>query len=422
MISSVTRDGGWCWFQDPRILYAGKFKYVGFVSMGKDNPARIGEIRLAAYKNKKLHLGRSIELLLDGPSSESEISKFADDHNSPALVELPSGRLIAFWTLHGKENCFYTRSIDAKTTEFIGDKKTVIVSEQSKVTYSNPIYLASEGRLYNFFRGLDDTWKPSMLYSDDEGETWADSQVLIDVPDEIRRRPYVKYASDGESLIHFFFTDDHPRSFNNNIYHMVYRSGVGLCDSSGRYLADIQSGISAPGRATRVWDSKSSQTAWVIDAKLDQEGSPRVLFQVREKASGSPEAISYWVSALKNGEWSSRYLASAGSSLYSKEEDYTGLGYLSPFDSNQIVISTGVDPRTGSQLEYWTLFEGRMNSKDAHISWRRLVNRRADCIRPILLMDGKKRLRIYWLEGKYNSYTSYALSVMSKTIKLQRGS
>ena len=75
------------------------------------------------------------------------------------------------------------------------------------MTYSNLHYLSSEnegqGRIYNFFRGLDRTFKPSYMFSDDGGLNWRTGNVFIDVPAAFRHRPYVKYASDNEDTIHF---------------------------------------------------------------------------------------------------------------------------------------------------------------------------------------------------------------------------
>lgn len=348
--------------------------------------------------------------------------KYANDHNSPALVELPSGMLVAFWSLHGQENCFYTQLIDPEESVMQSARKTVVVGNESKITYSNPFYLASESRLYNFFRGLDDSRKPSWVYSYDEGETWSEGRILINVPGNQRRRPYVKYASDGEGVIHFFFTEDHPRDFQNNVYHMAYQSGVGLCDSTGKYIADLETGISTPQEATLVWKSSPSQTAWVIDAKLDKDGAPTLLFQVREKdpkrlKTSLPGSIAYYLATFKDGTWSNKYLTHSGPALYPAEEDYVGLGCLNHLDSKNLVISTVVDPRNNRPLKYWTLFEGRISVPSGEVLWKRVAKRSKDCLRPILIPEEDGKSRLYWLEGKYHSYTSYELSIMSKRLQ-----
>lgn len=423
MVSTITKDGGWCWFQDPRVIQSDQSTYVGFVSTGHDDPRRAGEIRVAVVPNHRRRMDALKELTLDGPPDDTQISKWANDHNAPAFVSLPNGRILALWSLHGQENCFYTRLIDEENLEDPGARQVVVVGKKSRVTYSNPFYLASEGRLYNFFRGLDDSWKPSWVYSDDEGVTWSKGRILIDVPSDVRHRPYVKYVSDGQGIIHFFFTEGHPRSFPNNVYHMVYRTGVGLCDSAGRFLSDLEEGISKPEEASMVWASSPSQTAWVIDAKLDEKGSPRLLFQVRDTSSemsptDPPGSISYFMASLHNGEWSTRYVAHAGPALYSKEEDYVGLACMNPRDLNQIVISTRLHPSNGKVLKHWTLFRGSISEGSKRIPWIQVVKAQKDCLRPIFFVGRSGAMMLFWLEGDYRSYGSYSLALRAANISI----
>lgn len=427
MISRISKDGGWCWFQDPRIIQVDNKILAGFVSTRITIAGGPGEIRLSTLRKRRSVGFQKNEHVLDAPDEDSQIAKYANDHNAPALIELPSGKVMAFWSLHGQENCFYTQHIDPNQPELSGISKTVEVSESSRITYSNPIYLASESRLYNFFRGMDGSWKPSWVASDDEGETWSRGKILINYPGAKKRRPYVKYASNGDNQIHFLFTDDHPRSINNNIYHMVYRAGVGLLNSQGEYVSDLESGISSPSDTSLIWESSSSQTAWVMDAKLDSQGDPTIFFQVRDEDSKSSSSnfhgsISYKLAKFNSGKWEITDVAHAGPALYSKEEDYVGLGCINPIDTNHFVISSLVDPRSGKLMKYWTLFQGHISNSSGEISWSQVSNRRQDSIRPILLSQVDKKLRIFWLEGKYHSYTSYKLSVMTKILSVKRNS
>src|SRR5207245_8928863 len=38
--------------------------------------------------------------------------------------------------------------------------------------------------------------------------------------------PYLKYAEDGKGTIHFVATEDHPRNFDNSLYHGYLRNGA----------------------------------------------------------------------------------------------------------------------------------------------------------------------------------------------------
>ncbi len=79
-------------------------------------------------------------------------------------------------------------------------------------TYTHPVRLSEEdGRIYLFWRGIDN--KPNYASSDDDGETWTKGKIFI-LPERSyqNRRPYLKVFSNGKDVIHFAFTDGHPRS------------------------------------------------------------------------------------------------------------------------------------------------------------------------------------------------------------------
>ena len=64
-----------------------------------------------------------------------------------------------------------------------------------------------------------------IVFDDDGGRTWISGNVFIDVPSRFRHRPYVKYTSNGADTVHMFYTDGHPRNFDNSTYHIFYKGG-----------------------------------------------------------------------------------------------------------------------------------------------------------------------------------------------------
>jgi hypothetical protein len=92
-------DGGWCWFEDPRVVVDAGNLVLGSVANGSHDPARKGDIDVVSYD------------LAAGTLVRSTLHKNlqADDHDSPALLLRPDGRWLALYSMHGTENRIYYR-------------------------------------------------------------------------------------------------------------------------------------------------------------------------------------------------------------------------------------------------------------------------------------------------------------------------
>src|SRR5262249_15844720 len=92
----------------------------------------------------------------------------------------------------------------------------------NNVTYANPFCLSAEtNRLYLFYRGF--AYEPNYRFSDNGGANWTYGGHWL-----IGRggyAPYVKYACNSVDTIHFVATEDHPRNFDNSLYHGFIRRG-----------------------------------------------------------------------------------------------------------------------------------------------------------------------------------------------------
>ena len=95
---------------------------------------------------------------------------------------------------------------------------------------------AESNRVYDFYRGLDASYKPSYAYSDDLGQTWRSGNIVINVPSTQLHRPYARYASNGTDTIHITYTEAHPRDFDNSIYHVYYRAGRSTAATARRSI------------------------------------------------------------------------------------------------------------------------------------------------------------------------------------------
>jgi hypothetical protein len=411
----LSDDGGWCWFQDPRAIVHRNWLIIGSVANGARDEARAGDIEALVYDlergtTQRVELHHRLE---------------ADDHAAPALLARPDGRILAVWSRHSVDEKLLSRISALDDPTQWGSLREYVPSPSSRVTYANLFSLSSEGgRIYNFFRGLDNSFKPSYAVSDDSGETWRRGNVVINVPTEERHRPYARYASNGRDAIHVIYTEGHPRDYDNSLYHVYYQKGE-LHSSDGKTLAKLTDGLKQPEQGTRIFKGDAQNVAWVCDVKLDAEGRPRVAYSVQIGSAGLPRGqggddLRYRFARWDGHEWQDEPLAFAGTKLYAGEDDYTGLATLDPRDPDVVYISTDADPATGQPLisradtkRHWEIFRGLRRTRGQGWDWTSITRDSAvDNLRPIVPDDPKRRGILLWLRGRYGSYTRYQLEIV----------
>jgi hypothetical protein len=414
-------DGGWCWFQDERALVVSGRLVFGSVAAGRSDPSRLG---MAEVTSVELATGKVSRFRLSATPVE-KAGRY-DDHDTPAFVVRGDGRLLAVWAGHGFDNRILSRvSQQPGDASAWSDERTFVPSPASSVTYSNLHRLAGErGRIYNFYRGLDNRFKPSVAWSDDEGESFKSGGVAIDVPAAFRHRPYVKYASDGDETIHLAYTEGHPRDFVNSLYHVFYRGGA-LHRSDGVAIRPLADGLRDPVEGTRVFQGDPANVAWVVDVELDAQGRPYVAYSVQKDSAGLPPRQGgsdhrYRLARWTGKAWEDREIAYAGTRLYAGEDDYTGGIALVPGDPTRVFISTDADPSTGAPLvsaadgrRHWEIFRGVTADEGLTWRWQALTrDSTADNLRPIVPRTEDRAELLLWLRGRYRSYTDYELEVV----------
>jgi len=427
-IITFNDDGGWSWFEDERAIVDKSKVIIGSVAAGVRDQSRKGNIEVTTYDIATG--GQVISRLHDRLLSPRGAY---DDHNSPALLIRPDGRLLAVYSMHGAENKFYYRiSISPHDSTRWQAEKTFTPSGSSRITYSNLHYLSKEnngkGRIYDFYRGFNDSFKPSYAYSDDLGETWIAGNVFIDVPATFRHRPYVKYVSNGIDTIHIFYTEGHPRDFDNSTYHVFYRDGK-LHRSDGTVIRSLAEGLSDPTEGTRIFKGDPNNVAWVSDIYLDAAGRPYVAYSVQKDSAGLPPGRGgddhrYRYARWTGKVWVDHEIAYAGSRLYAGEDDYTGNIALDTADPNTVYVSTNDDPVSGEPLiskadnqRHYEIFHGTTKDGGKSWSWTAVTgNSTVDNIRPIVPKWDDKHTALIWLRGKYVAYTNYDLTVVGKII------
>lgn len=411
----IGQDGSWCWFQDPRAFISGNQLIVGATAHGRYDSLLTGDIEGFVYNLKTGKITR-VELY-----NHLE----ADDHTSPVFLKRPDNRWLTLFAKHGSENHFYYRISEPDNPTDWNPIQRYIPSESTKLTYSNIYLLSGENnRIYDFFRGLDDTYKPSYVYSDDLGKTWTTGNVYIDVPAKQRHRPYVRYASNGVDEIHMLYTEGHPRVYDNSIYHIYYSNGQ-LHHSDGTVLRSLKDGLHRPQEGTMVFQGDSDHVAWTVDLELDDQGNPYAVYSVQVGSAGLPvgqggEDIRYRYARWDGQEWHDYPLAYAGTKLYSGEDDYSGLVALDPDDPDVLYISTNADPVSGDPLisdadskRHYEIFKGVTSSRGADWQWTPITeNSTQDNIRPIVPKWNKNRTFLLWLRGEYRAYTDFSMEIL----------
>ncbi len=413
----LSSDGGWCWFQSPRALFLDHWLVVGSVASGVDGAANTGDIDAIVH---------------DVESGQTSIVELhdrleLDDHASPAFVVRPDGRLLTVYGKHGSENHFYTRLSSGGSPLKWESEQMFTPTSATRLTYSNLYLLSAEqNRIYDFYRGLDDSYKPSYAYSDDLGATWHSGNIVINVPSQQRHRPYVNYVSNGVDTLHLVYTEAHPRDFDNSLYHIYYRDGS-LYRSDGTVIDTLSHGLASPDQGTRIFQGSAQNVAWVANVVLDADERPVTVYSVQVGSQGLPtgqggDDIRYRYARWDGATWQDHQLAFAGSRLYSGEDDYSGLVLIDSENPSVVFLSTNSDPVTGDPLvsaadgrRHYEIFRGLTQDGGASFTFTEVTrDSSTDNLRPILPRPGPDGQRaLLWLRGSYRSYTDYEQEVVA---------
>ncbi|MBX3097762.1 MAG: BNR-4 repeat-containing protein, partial [Fimbriimonadaceae bacterium] len=348
----VSQDGAWCWFADPRAIWVEGKILAGSVSHG-------GDIRLNVYdpatkESKEVTLAKAFE---------------RDDHDNPALLPLPDGRVAAFFTKHTGPDMFisYTHAagdlLDWTEPEKINPNDPAYQGPTGAInsyTYPNPQMLRDErNRIYLFWRGMN--WKPTFATSDDLGQTWSKGQILVSPKgDSPGNRPYTKIAGDGDSRIHIAFTDGHPRNEpTNSIYYIKYERDA-IRSSTGRLISRMSELPIEPNEADVVYDGKAEGVrAWIWDVAVSQDGKPVITYSRLPREDSHYYRYARW----DGRRWVDRPVVFGGKwfpqtpeGTTEREPHYSGGAVLDPQDPRFVYLSRPVGARF--EIERWFTPDG----------------------------------------------------------------
>lgn len=402
----LTDDGAWCWFSDPRAIMVDGEVITGWV---KEN----GTIEAA-------------RLNIDNHQSEFSEMYFMlerDDHDNPAFTVTEDGNVLAMYTRHSKKDLFINMledksSFDFSTPQFIHpwSQDQLDKYPRQTMTYANPYMLEKEnGRIYSFGRWTG--FKPNMIWSDDNGQSWSNTKVFItNYPFDSNNRPYVKYHSDGQSKIHFMFTDGHPRvEPTNSVYYAYYEQGA-FFKANGEQIATMESIPFEPKQASIVYTSNPEEgRAWVADIGQDENGNPVLLYT----RSPSEQNHEYWYARYTEDGWVNQKIVDSGKwfpqtpeGQREREPHYFGGLSIHPDDANVVYLSREVNGVF--EIERW-------ETNDMGKSWGSepiTQNSELDNVRPYVPrgLSSDEDEVVLWMENqKYIHYTDYRSSIKYTT-------
>lgn len=395
--TTFTDDGVWCWFSDPRAIYRNGKIYAGWLT--SDGSVEVGKMDPATGEVQKVMIAPKFE---------------RDDHDNPALLFLPDGRLAIFYSKHTKSTGDMHLRITTKPEdigEWTPDRELGFLGGgQAGVTYANPAMLSGEDNaIYLFWRGS--TWKPTFSVSKDLGQTWSPQQTMISRPGAGGgNRPYLKSWNDGKGRINFVFTDGHPRNEKeNSVYFLRYEKGA-FYKADGKLVGTMKDLPIDPAKCDRVYDGSTGGRGWIWDI-AEQDGRPAIAYTRLPKETDHRYHYARW----DGRKWQDSKVADGGKWF---PQTPPGKGESEPHYSAGMAI----DPKSLDTLYLASplkgIFEiGKWRTPDNGRSWKQEpVTQNSDHanIRPFVIRDAPQGApNVMWmnLSGHYTHYTEYLTSL-----------
>jgi len=323
---AASPNGAWCWFQDERVIvntHDTNEPVLMFtsVSASREIEEEQGDLDFHWYGLDSRQ----------GGVTELHDRLGQDDHNVAALFQLENGQTLAAYARHNKDIITYSRLSAAQDP---GNWSEVITYEgMAKATYNNLLTagVGAENKLHNFSRTRG--WDPNFLIYDGRSGSWEYGGRLLNS----EGRPYLNYAGNEDGTkIHVVATDQHPRKFDNSIYHGIM-DGKALVDSMGNILDHDLSDQDAvePTALTVVFNGDPDNVAWMADVEIDDNDQPVIAFSVQKDGRGKPRGDGgfdhrYHLARYGPSGWQQHEIAYAGQRLYAGEDDYTGVVAIDP--------------------------------------------------------------------------------------------
>lgn len=394
---TVADEGAWCWFADPRAMHVENGQtnatYMGYIDVH-------GSIKATQvdFKNNKTN-----EVLIRSYFQP-------DDHNNPAFLALPDGRIMIFYSRHTDEPCFYYR-ISKKPGDItsLGDEK--VLKTANNTTYPNPFILSDDpDHIYLCWRGIN--WHPTVaqLSMPDENDncswTWGPKQMV----QSTGARPYAKYISNGKDKIYVSYTTGHPdNEYPNWLYFNAFNiNSRQMEDINGKVLSSVDNGPFKVNKTesfantypATIVDKTSNSRDWLWNIAFDKNGNPAIGMV---KINNGKDSHDYYYAKWNGSKWTQTFLANGGGHFHqtpTTERCYSGGMAIDRDNPETVYCSVPVEGKYGKVYEImkYTLDEnGKVTNEEAITHDSKLNN-----VRPYVIEGtNDSPLRVTWMNGLY---------------------
>lgn len=385
---TVTEDGGWCWFQDPRaVRHRGTHDrtYVGWIT-------RYGDVRVGQYDHDDG----------DVTTTTLHVDYERDDHDNPTIAVRPDGRLVVFYTKHGGRAVNYRISTRPESVAGFEPERTIEPGPDPSVTYPNPRWI--DGDLHLLLRNDGSVVD---VVSPDGGETWTDQRELVSTGGEgwcVYAK--VSRARDGEvhlGLTHAMGGGNDP---HRHVYHAHY-DGDALRTSDGTVLGRVSEGSLSASiyDTTAVFDSElTGDDAWIWDCST-AGGAPQLVYS--QLVSDDDHRYRY---ARWSGDgWDDELLCHGGRYIVAgadNDERYYSGGVVLDHDEPGVCFAS-VGSHDSSALVRFERVDD--DSQGEHGGWRReqVADAGTQNVRPMVPWNSHPELGVCWMRGEYTHYAPW---------------
>ena len=353
---------------------------------------------------------------------------YADEHNSPSICILESGRIMVAYTAHAATNTLKYR-ITEKPFDLLSFGPEKVLNYEHSVTYAQLFENTKRHEIWLFTRVNSVTWE--FRCSPDAGETWSVPRTFLKSDAgglfyfDIRKQ-YVLDEAKGIREQWFFALYGHPRiSKDHTIRAGIFDDEGNLLRINGEKNGMNLFGEGAPSelilpKLDVVYVSPEGTTVRLLEV------SPTLPYRVGLATFllNQPETITYYMASwteegfrlsepiCKGGEFLSPDTQLDGSQTYvGGMACYYGVGaagihkknwgetintdrvFIARFNGTDRVLESYVSRDCGKKYELEQVIR-RLSTPDQQKIWR-----------PIVPIHAQDNMPVYWHEGVYAAHT-----------------